>query len=80
MEPSTDIMSTRLKQQLRSFCYRPHTRNASLLNDSTSEVIQHPPRSLNLATCDYQFFPDLEKHLRGTHFEWDEDAKEAAES
>jgi hypothetical protein len=44
------------------------------------EVLQHPPYSPDLAPCDFHFFPDLKRDLKGTHFTSDEEVKEAVKS
>ena len=41
------------------------------------EVLQHPPYSPDLAPNDFAAFPQLKDMLRGTHFESDEELKQA---
>ncbi|KAL4105171.1 hypothetical protein QTP88_020443 [Uroleucon formosanum] len=61
---------------------RPHTLNATstALKQWKFEVLQHPPYSPDLAPCDFHFFPDLKRDLKGTHFTSDEEVKEAVKS
>ncbi|KAL4126372.1 hypothetical protein QTP88_010594 [Uroleucon formosanum] len=44
------------------------------------EVLQHPPYSPDLAPCDFHFFSDLKRDLKGTHFTSDEEVNEAVKS
>ncbi|XP_048259430.1 histone-lysine N-methyltransferase SETMAR-like [Haliotis rufescens] len=37
------------------------------------ELLQHPPYSPDLAPSDYHLFPQLKRHLAGTHFQSDDD-------
>ena len=61
---------------------RPHTSNATstALKQLKFEVLQHPPYSPDLAPCDFHFFPDLKRDLKGTYFTSDEEVKEAVKS
>jgi histone-lysine N-methyltransferase SETMAR len=41
------------------------------------QMLNHPPYSPNLASCDYYLFPNMKKDLRGKKFENDEEVKAA---
>ncbi|XP_071097976.1 histone-lysine N-methyltransferase SETMAR-like [Haliotis cracherodii] len=42
-------------------------------HDCGFELLQHPPYSPDLAPSDYHLFPQLKRHLAGTHFHSDDD-------
>lgn len=57
---------------------RPHTARVTtaLIEKFGWEIVLHPPYSPDLAPSDYHLFPDLKKHLGGTHFANEEELKE----
>lgn len=61
---------------------RLHTRQAtrSALKQLKFEVIPHSPYSSDSAPCDFDFFPDFKKGLKGTHFNLGDEMKEAVKS
>lgn len=62
---------------------RHHTSKATsvALNQLKFEdVVQHPPYSPDLAPCDFHFFADIKRDLKGTHFTSDEEVKDAMKS
>ena len=44
------------------------------------ELLPHPPYSPDLAPSDFYLFPKLKSHIRGRHFESDDDVIKAVES
>ena len=61
---------------------RPHTAHATIdaLETLKSEVLSHPPYSPDLGPSDFHFFPHLKRNLKGTHFTWDDEVKQAVTS
>jgi len=57
---------------------RPHTARVTtaLIKDFGWDIILHPPYSPDVAPSDFHLFPDLKKHLGGTHFADGEQLKE----
>jgi histone-lysine N-methyltransferase SETMAR len=39
------------------------------VTNSNMVIVLHPPYSLDLAPCDFAFFPELKMNLKGQHFE-----------
>ena len=37
------------------------------------KLVQHPPYSPDLAPSDFHLFPNMKKHLAGTHYATDDD-------
>lgn len=58
-----------------------HTAHIAMaaVRESGSEIITHPPYSLDLAPSDLFLFPNLKKDLRGNRFSDDEGLKTAVE-
>lgn len=62
---------------------RPHTLQATCsdaLKQFKFEIIQHPQYSSDLAPCDFHFFWDLKRDLKGIHFTLDEEVEKAVKS
>ncbi|XP_017791911.1 PREDICTED: histone-lysine N-methyltransferase SETMAR-like [Habropoda laboriosa] len=47
-----------------------------LINKFGWDTVTHPPYSPDIAPSDYHLFPELKKHLGGTHFRTGEELKE----
>ncbi|GFR87087.1 transposase [Elysia marginata] len=58
---------------------RPHTsrKTEKALHKMNFVVLPHPSYSPYLAPSDFYFFPKLKEHLRGNHYESDEDVEAA---
>jgi len=61
---------------------RPHTARATIdaLETLKFEVLSHPPYSPDFAPSDFHFFLHLKRDLKGTHFNSDDEVKEAVMS
>ena len=61
---------------------RPHTARATIdaLEMLKFEVLSHPPYSPDLTPSDFHFFPHLKRDLKGTHFTYDYEVKQAVTS
>ena len=46
------------------------------MRDCEFEELSHPPYSSDFALCDLHLFPNLKGHLRGKHFENDNELKD----
>jgi hypothetical protein len=57
---------------------RPHIARVKtdLINKFGWDTVTHPPYSPYIAPSDYHLFPELKKHLGGTHFRTGEELKE----
>ena len=57
---------------------RPHTGRLTtdLINQFGWNTLTHPPYTPDLAPSDYHLFPDLKKHLGGTHFSTGDEVKD----
>ncbi|VVC27038.1 Transposase, type 1 [Cinara cedri] len=45
------------------------------LTEKNISILQHPPYSPDLASCDFFFFPKIKNVLKGTHFQRVDDIK-----
>jgi transposase len=56
---------------------RPHTGAATsaAMESIRSEVVPHPPYSLDLVPSEFWLFAALKKHLKGIHFTCDEEVQ-----
>ena len=43
------------------------------------ELVQHPPYSPDLAPSDFHLFPNMKRHLAGTHYNTDNDVISAVD-
>ena len=61
---------------------RPHTSRATAeaLVRLKFEAVPHPPYSPDLAPCDFPFFPNLKRALKGIHFTTDDEVKDVVKS
>lgn len=61
---------------------RPHTSRATeeAVRNLKFEPIPHPPYSPDLAPCDFYFFPQLKRDLKGNHYTSDDEMKAAVQS
>jgi histone-lysine N-methyltransferase SETMAR len=55
-----------------------HTQD--ILQRMKWEILMHPPYSPDLAPSDFHLFPHLKKHLRGHHFETEDELKKAVQT
>ena len=60
----------------------PHTVRATIeaLETQKFEVLSHPPYSPDLVPSYFHFFPHLKRDLKGTHFNSDDEVKQAVTS
>jgi hypothetical protein len=54
---------------------RPHIARVTtyLINKFGWDTVTHPPYSPDMSPSDYHLFPELKKHLGGTHFRTEEE-------
>jgi histone-lysine N-methyltransferase SETMAR len=58
----------------RSSAHRPCNNRS--INKFGWDTVTHPPYSPDIAPSDYHLFPELKKHLGGTHFRTGDELKE----
>lgn len=73
------IRPARTKFLLQHDNARPHCsrQTSAKIERLNFDTIPHPPYSPDLAPCDFWVFPNLKRHLKGTHFSSDAEVKAA---